>query len=140
MILTFIFIGLIVIGCLFLIWCDNTMDYFLEDLLSILAGINLTIGSIGTFVILLSILITHINVDMQIYDNDVDYQRISYQIEAIKNDYEDLSSIEMIKDALEWNTKVYKENHYLNGKWINWFYCRKVVEAKKYIDLGGLIE
>ena len=140
MILTFIFIGLIVLGCLFWIWYDRTNNYCLEDWLSILTGICMAIGSIGTFVILLAILITHINTDMQIYDNNVDYQRINYQIEAIKNEYEDLSSIEVIKDAVEWNAKVYRDNHYLNGKWLNWFYCRKVVEAKKYIDLEGLIK
>ena len=51
-----------------------------------------------------------------------------------KDEYEDVSKSDVIKDISEWNKKVYGYKHWAYNPWTNWFYSKRVADDMKMIE------
>lgn len=140
MILTLIGIGLVVIGFIIMYVYFNNLSLS-EAMYSVLCASGIISTGLGltiTFLCIVFIVFSHLYVDKQIYNSKLEYESIVKQVECIKSDYEDYSTIEVIDRAYEWNNKVYNTMYWSKNILSNWFYSKKYVESLKYIELDEL--
>ena len=52
-----------------------------------------------------------------------------------KDEYEDVSKSDVIKDISEWNKKVYSCKHWANNPWTSWFYSKRVADSLEMIEM-----
>lgn len=140
MILTLIGIGLVVIGFIIMyVYFNNlSLSEVMDSVLCASGIISTGLGLTITFLCIVFIVFSHLYVDKQIYNSKLEYESIVKQVECIKSDYEDYSTIEVIDRAYEWNNKVYNTMYWSKNILSNWFYSKKYVESLKYIELDDL--
>lgn len=131
MILTFIAIGLIILGVILLVIDINYYENFIyiPGVLGLLVGLfaMLIIGSIA--------IVNHCAVDEQIYESEMNRESILKQIEVVNSNYEDVSKTEVILRVYDWNQDVHNTKYWANNKWTNWLYSQKYVDSLEYIEL-----
>ena len=116
---------------LFLMQHSTLRSSLAYDFISLLMSVS---GLTGVIVSLIVIILAHTSVDQQIYEAQIERESIIKQYECINNDYEDLSSINVIKNIYDWNKEVHSAKYYSESPWTNWFYSKKYVHSLKYIE------
>lgn len=130
MILTLIFLGLIILGIIFLkLWENHDFD----DLLNVLGGSNVIVGSICLTASIILIVTSYITVSTTIQENKLKYESLCKRCEIVKSGYEDVSKSDLIEDIAEWNTKVYNTKYWTNNPWTSWFNPQKIADNLDYI-------
>lgn len=130
MILTLIFSGLIILGIIFLkLWENHDFD----DLLNVLGGLNVIIGSICLTASIILIVTSYITISSTIQENKLKYESLCKRCEIVKSGYEDVSKSDLIEDIAEWNTKVYNTKYWTNNPWTSWFNPQKIADNLDYI-------
>lgn len=130
MILTLIFLGLIILGTIFLkLWENHDFD----DFLNVLGGLNVIIGSMCLTASIILIVTSYITVSTTIQENKLKYESLCKRCEIIESGYEDVSKSDLIEDIAEWNTKVYNTKYWTNNPWTSWFNPQKIADNLDYI-------
>ena len=140
MIITLIAISLIIISNVgFLILNKTCFSDIVDDIVCFITALSGTLGSITILICLTFILCSHIDVDYDIHNAQLERDSIIKQLEYIDAEYENVSKVEIIQKVYEWNQKVYSEKHGSENLWINWFYSKKYADSLEYIELimGG---
>ena len=140
MIITLIAISLIIIVIVgFLILNKTNISDIVFDIVSFITTLSGILGGITIFICLTFILCSHIDVDYDIHNAQLERDSIIKQLEYIDAEYENVSKVEIIQKVYEWNQKVYGEKRGSENLWINWFYSKKYADSLEYIELitGG---
>ena len=136
MIITLIGIALLIVVITgFLILNKLNLPYYIDDNIGFVLAMLAVAGTFITFICLTSILGSHVNVDFNIYNAQLERDTIIKQIECVDTEYEDTSKIEVINRVYEWNQKVYKQKYYSESPWTNWLFNKKYADALEYIEL-----
>ena len=136
MIITLIGIALLIVVITgFLILNKLDLPYYIDDNIDFVLAMLAVAGTFITFICLILILGSHVNVDFNIYNAQLKRDAIIKQIECVDTDYEDQSKIEVINRVYEWNQKVYKQKYYSESPWTNWLFNKKYADALEYIEL-----
>ena len=138
MIITLIAISLIIIAIAGYLILDKT--YFsdiVDDIVCFIIALSGTLGSITILICLTVILCSHIDVDYDIHNAQLERDSIIKQLEYIDAEYENVSKVEIIQKVYEWNQKVYGEKHGSENLWINWFYSKKYADSLEYIEFNN---
>lgn len=130
MILTLLFIGMIILGLIF-IKIDNTTCLDLDIGGCVITVFGIAFLSISAIIIIMS----HAMADNTIQKNKIDYEGLCKRYEIIKSDYEDVSKSDVISDITAWNMKVYNTKYWSENPWTNWFNPKKVADNLNYISL-----
>lgn len=136
MIITLIFMALLFVGIVMIVVYVNSSLF--DDWFAILGVIFTSLGVFGALICSISILAVHIMGDKLIHTNQMGYESLVAQVNAVNSDYEDVSKTEVISRVTEWNKSVYNSKYYSESKLTNWFYSKEVVDALEYIDMEGL--
>ena len=136
MIITLIAISLIIIAIVGFLILDKT--YF-SDIVVVITALSGAFGFVAILFCLTCILCSHINVEYDIHNAQLERDSIIKQLEYIDAEYENVSKVEIIQKVYEWNQKVYSEKRGSENLWINWFYSKKYADSLEYIELitGG---
>ena len=140
MIITLIAISLIIIAIAgFLILNKTYISDIVFDIVSVITILSVTLGGTTILICLMCILCSHIDVDYDIHNAQLERDSIIKQLEYIDAEYENVSKVEIIQKVYEWNQSVYKEKRGSENLWINWFYSKKYADSLEYIELitGG---
>ena len=138
MIITLIAISLIIIANAGYLILDKT--YFsdiVDDIVCFITALSGTLGSITILICLTVILCSHIDVDYDIHNAQLERDSIIKQLEYIDAEYENVSKVEIIQKVYERNQKVYREKHGSENLWINWFYSKKYADSLEYIEFDN---
>lgn len=137
MILTLIFLGMIILGIIFLkLWEDHDFD----DPLNVFGGINVIIGSICLTASIVLLIANYVTVPSTIQENKLKYESLCKRCEIVKSGYEDISKSDLIKDIAEWNAYVYDAKYWTNNPWTSWFNPQKIADNLDYIYWDDVIE
>lgn len=93
------------------------------------------LGLYGTLITVGLILCSHVDTDKQIAENQLEYETIIAEIQAVGTDNEDVSKVLVIKDVSKWNKEVQRQKHAVSSPWTNWYYSQKVVDKMEYIEV-----
>lgn len=131
MIWTFIAVGLTVFGIIMLILeCYTCNDgIFTIGIISAITGIDIAI------VICMIAVFNHTSLDKKLYENNLQYESISKQVEVVNSEYEDVSKADVIQKVYEWNRDVYSYKHWTESPWTNWLYSKTIANSLKYIEM-----
>lgn len=130
MILTLIAITLVFVGIILLIF-DKVLYVDLE----LGYAPCLFFGTVGLVIFLISILITHSAVDLQINNDNIKYESLCKRLNIVKSEYEDISKSDVITDIVKWNTDVASYKYWTESPWTNWFHVQEIADNLKYIPL-----
>ena len=136
MIITLIAISLLIIAIAGFLILDKT--YFsdiVDDIVCFITALSGVLGSITILICLTVILCSHIDVDYDIHNAQLERDSIIKQLEYIDAEYENVSKVEIIQKVYEWNQKVYKQKYYSESPWTNWLFNKKYADALEYIEL-----
>lgn len=134
--ITLIAISLIIISIAgYLILNKTYFSDIVDDIVCFITALSGTLGSITILICLTVILCSHIDVDYDIHNAQLERDSIIKQLEYIDAEYENVSKVEIIQKIYEWNQKVYREKHGSENLWINWFYSKKYADSLEYIEL-----
>ena len=100
-----------------------------------LSGLLIVWSAVGGLAIGLTILSANIQVDKTIHENQMEYQALVKRMELVTSDSTDISKSDVIKDAAEWNKKVYNTKYYTDSLWTNWFHNQKIADSLEYIEM-----
>ena len=138
MIITLIAISLIIIAIAgFLILNKTYFSDIVDDIVYFITALSGTFGSITILICLTVILYSHIDVDYDIHNAQLERDSIIKQLEYIDAEYENVSKVEIIQKVYEWNQKVYGEKRGSENLWINWFYSKKYADSLEYIEFDN---
>ena len=131
MILTYITMGVIIVGIVLLVLVD-TSD---KPLLFVLGPSSLTAGVIMGVIIGLVAIANHTTVDSRIYAKQMEYESITRQLQVIDSEYENISKAEIIQKVYDWNTAVYRSKYWAKSPWTNWLCSKKYSDSLEYIEM-----
>ena len=138
MIITLIAISLLIITIVgFLILNKTYISDIVFDIVGFITTLSGILGSITILICLTFILCSHINVDYDIHNAQLERDSIIKQLEYIDAEYENVSKVEIIQKVYEWNQKVYREKRGSENLWINWFYSKKYADSLEYIEFDN---
>lgn len=138
MIITLIAISLLIIAIVgFLILNKTYFSDIVDDIVCFITALSGTLGSITMLICLTVILCSHIDVDYDIHNAQLERDSIIKQLEYIDAEYENVSKVEIIQKIYEWNQKVYSEKRGSENLWINWFYSKKYADSLEYIEFDN---
>lgn len=131
MIWTFIAVGLTVFGIIILILERYAYKdgIFTIGIISAITGIDIAI------VICMIAVFNHTSLDKKLYENNLQYESISKQVEVVNSEYEDVSKADVIQKVYEWNRDVYSYKHWTESPWTNWLYSKTIADNLKYIEM-----
>ena len=138
MILTYITMGLIIVGIVLLVVEDNCIKPLLNcirPLLVLLGSCSIAVGVIMGVIIGLVAITNHTIVDSQIHANQMEYESIIRQLQIIDSEYEDVSKAEIIQKVYDWNTAVYQSKYWAKNPWTNWLCSKKYSDSLEYIEM-----
>lgn len=135
MIITFIALGILIIGIILII-LDEKTDIFgrFYDGIELLGGLFIILGTVASIICIGIILLKGVGEDRNIERNRMKYESLQRRIEVVNSEYEDASRSDLIKDINEWNEKVYNKKYWAKSPWTNWFFNQKIVDELEYID------
>ena len=138
MIITLIAISLLIIANVgYLILNKTYFSDIVDDIVCFITALSGTLGSITILICLTVILCSHIDVDYDIHNAQLERDSIIKQLEYIDAEYENVSKVEIIQKVYEWNQKVYGEKRGSENLWINWFYSKKYADSLEYIEFDN---
>lgn len=116
-------------------FCPKDTETFSENDI-----MELKTGLIAICILMIAITVidmgfNHIDVEQQISQNQIKYEALIAEIEAVDTDNEDVSKVQVIKDVMEWNQYVQSKKYYAANPWRNWFYSQKLVDKLQYIEV-----
>lgn len=136
MIITLIFIGFLVIGIVgHIMFTRTSRGSALEWISSIIEIVGYIVGICGVLVSLLIIIMCNTGVEKTIHNNQLTYEGLVAQVEAVNSEYEDMSKTEVIQRVTEWNKSVYSAKYWAYNPWTNWFNNKQIADALQYIDM-----
>lgn len=132
MIWTIIFVAVLVVSVILHKIGDNSGI----DWLCIVSFILAFLSVISIIVALYRISASHCAVDTKIVVNQMEYDSIVKEVEALEQDTDEkVSRVTVIKDVHEWNSDVYVIKYWAESPWTNWFYNKKIVDSLEYIEM-----
>ena len=135
MIITLISIIMFIVGIVCLkLYTHHSIS---SDNIGFIACVLSVIGGIILFFVLTAIIGSHINIDKQIQEAQMERESNERQIECVSSNYEDVSKTNVIVRIYEWNKEVYSQKYKLNSPWTSWFYSKKYVDSLEYIEMEG---
>ena len=138
MIITLIAISLLIIAIVgYLILNKTYFSDIVDDIVCFITALSGILGSITILICLTVILCSHIDVDYDIHNAQLERDSIIKQLEYIDAEYENVSKVEIIQKIYEWNQKVYREKRGSENLWINWFYSKKYADSLEYIEFDN---
>ena len=139
MIITLIAISLLIITIAGFAILNKTYisDIVFDDIVGFITTLSGILGGITIFICLTFILCSHIDVDYDIHNAQLERDSIIKQLEYIDAEYENVSKVEIIQKVYEWNQKVYREKRGSENLWINWFYSKKYADSLEYIEFDN---
>lgn len=137
MILTLIFLGMIVLGIIF-IKIGDRQRY--DDFWNTLGAVSLGIGGMFLFVSVIIIAGSHIKAPKVIQENKLWYESLCKRCEIVKSNYEDVSKSDLIEDINEWNMEVHNAKYYANNPWTSWFSPKEIADNIDYIYWDDVTE
>ena len=138
MIITLIAISLLIIAIAgYLILNKTCFSDIVDDIVCFIIALSGVFGSVAICICLIFILGSHIDVDYDINNAQLERDSIIKQLEYIDAEYENVSKVEIIQKIYEWNQKVYREKRGSENLWINWFYSKKYADSLEYIEFDN---
>ena len=134
MILTYIAMGLVIVGILLSV-VDGSNPNKCNMLLIVLSSTSLVLGIVMGALIGLVFIANHTAVDNQIYEKQMEYESITRQLQIIDSEYEDVSKAEIIQKVYDWNTAVYLSKYLAKSPWTNWLCNKKYSDSLEYIEM-----
>ena len=134
MILTYIAMGLVIIGIVLSV-VDGSNPNKCNTLLIVLSSTSLVLGIVMGALIGLVFIANHTAVDNQIYEKQMEYESITRQLQIIDSEYEDVSKAEIIQKVYDWNTAVYLSKYLAKSPWTNWLCNKKYSDSLEYIEM-----
>lgn len=80
--------------------------------------------------------VNHIAANETIIENKETYDSLTYRIEYIDSDYEDMSKSDLIEDINEWNIYVKRSKYWTYNVWTSWFFSKRVTDNLQYIPIS----
>lgn len=126
--------------CIFVTIAGAILHYTFEDSWkynSLDAGgfVCMLLGGIATCIAVVTIIIGHAGVDVDIYKAHMQRESIIKQIECVNSEYEDITRSKVIEKAYDWNKNVYSAKYWGKNPFTNWFWSQEYVDSLEYIDL-----
>lgn len=124
MLILIISILALIVGAVFIYCSIKARRMRTQDELELTGVIFSVIGSIGTIICIVMIIISHINVEHQFQQDYIEYEILQEQIDS--GNY---NSITITSDIISYNQKVMNNRTYYNSPWIGLFYyknCEKL--------------
>ena len=134
MILTYIAMGLVIVGIVLSV-VDGSNPNKCNTLLIVLSSTSLVLGIVMGALIGLVFIANHTAVDNQSYENQMEYESITRQLQIIDSEYEDVSKAEIIQKVYDWNTAVYLSKYLAKSPWTNWLCNKKYSDSLEYIEM-----
>ena len=134
MILTYITMGLIIVGIVLLVVEDNCIKPLLNCIRPLLVLLGSCSIAVGVIIGLVAIT-NHTIVDSQIHAKQMEYESIIRQLQIIDSEYEDVSKAEIIQKVYDWNTAVYQSKYWAKNPWTNWLCSKKYSDSLEYIEM-----
>lgn len=134
MILTYIAMGLVIIGIVLSV-VDGSNPNKCNTPLIVLSSTSLVLGIVMGALIGLVFIANHTAVDNQIYEKQMEYESITRQLQIIDSEYEDVSKAEIIQKVYDWNTAVYLSKYLAKSPWTNWLCNKKYSDSLEYIEM-----
>lgn len=132
MIWTIIFVAVLVVSIILYRIAEDSDVGWLHIVSVILAFLSV----ISIIVALFRISTSHCAVDTTIVVNQMEYDSIVKEVEALEQDTDEkVSRVTVIKDVQEWNSDVYVIKYWSESPWTNWFYSKEVVDSLEYIEM-----
>lgn len=130
MILTLIAIALVLVGIVLLIF-----DRVLYEDLELIYAPCLFFEIVALVIFLMCVFISHSAVDLQINNDNIQYESLCKRLDIVKSEYEDISKSNVIADIAEWNIDVASYKYWTESPWTNWFHVQEIADNLKYILL-----
>ena len=130
MLIFLIFAALLVVGVLLYNFGDDEITA-----VAVFEIWSLFVGSLGFLITGCIILCSHVEVTKQISENQLEYETIIAEVQAVDTDNEDVSKVLVIKDVTAWNKEVHRQKHAAASPWTSWCYSQKVVDKLEYIEV-----
>ncbi len=128
MLVTFVFVGILILGLVGMWLVDHTRA-FDHDVLGVISFIIIIIGFIGVFASTVVGISNHTCVPLEQAKLDLEYETLLNEVAYVKElqngPVSDLTRIEYTNIAervLEWNKKALEAQTLGNSLWMNWFY------------------
>lgn len=136
MLITLILISIVIIGIVAeLLYEFTDLD---RDWLDAIGFLFTRIGGCLLFLALTVIFFTHINIDHNVKQEQIEYDGLCKQIEVLQSNYEDASIVTVIKEVTEWNKAVEGYRYWNNNIWTAWFLPNRYVNSLKTIDISNI--
>ena len=129
MIILLITIAVLIAG-LFILFHDA---WYLDTLWAVSFGLSF-IASIAIVIEIILIICSHVGVEPQIQQNEIQYQSLIERREIAQSEYEDYSKSDVVRDIAEWNQNVISVQYWGHNPWTSWFYSQRVVDSLKVIE------
>ena len=129
MIILLITIAVLIAG-LFILFHDA---WYLDTLWAVSVGLSF-IASIAIVIEIILIICSHVGVEPQIQQNEIQYQSLIERREIAQSEYEDYSKSDVVRDIAEWNQNVISVQYWGHNPWTSWFYSQRVVDSLKVIE------
>lgn len=130
MILTLIFIGMLLLGLIFIkIGVTTYTD------IDVAGGIIVVFGSVFLIISAITIIVSHACANNSIQKNKIEYEGLCKRYEIVKSEFEDVSKSDVIGDITAWNMNVYNTKYWSENPWTNWFNPKRVADNLDYIPL-----
>lgn len=126
--------------CIFVTIAGAILHYTFEDSwkynsLDVGGFVCMLLGGIATCIAVVTIIIGHAWVDVDILKAHVERESIIKQIECSNSEYEDITKQKVIEKAYNWNKDVYSAKYWGKSLFTNWFWSQEYVDSLEYIDL-----
>jgi len=131
MIITIILLGMVLIGIISI----KLNDKYYYGFLDFFGGLTLYFGSLGLFISITVIIVSHIAAPKIIQENRIEYDGLCKRYEIIKSEYEDVSKSDVIGDISTWNMEVYNTKYWTDNPWTSWFNPKEIADNLNYISL-----
>ena len=103
--------------------------------------LSLLFGLIGVACCIAAIVSAHVDVDVTLAKQEIEYNTLLREVEAIKanSDAKEDGNIVLYVDVLErvreWNQDTVEMQKHFKSPWLNWFYDKDIVANHHYIEM-----
>lgn len=101
---------------------------------------NFTAGGIIILGCVIAIISAHTGVEVQLQQQQIQYDTLCNEYNMVKNEIETsdkvrASYVQIMDSIAEWNQDTISEQYWSKNLWTNWFYNKKLVNARKLIEI-----
>lgn len=111
-----------------------------DEVLDGFAAFNFVVGGIIVFISIIMIIVVHTGIEPRLQKQQIQYETLCNEYDMIKNEVEVSDKVrtsyaQIMDNIAEWNQDTISEQYWANNLWTNWFYSKKLANARKIIKI-----